>query len=545
MLDNKPVTIISDAPQLKSDSVMFGFEGYARTIADLIANKANETPLVIGIYGPWGSGKTTLMATVRDLLTNIDYEDRETYRKCKTVWFQAWKYDKENEILAGLIEEIFKTIKKDKSSAPRIKRELEEIINRLHIPKGIGKLVEKIIGKVAPYSPRMKGGLEEAINRVDIVKGLGKVAEKFIGLDPTDFILEPAYKAKLGFYDTFQEFFDRLLWTYAGLRPNFSSSEEPDDQKGALVIFIDDLDRCPKRMIVKVLEIIKLFIDKKGCVSVIGAANEIIEDALKDTYSDENAKKFMDKIVQVTFNLPQIDEDDFERYIDGMDAIDPDSRENIRPHLPQILATTTKNPRRFKRFLNDLYLMKGIHKNKSTGVDYKTLLFWKIVEFEAPELVREANKNPAILNMLKDNVENIVEEDKATGRWEIAPDKIKAVRWKSLHPYLQNRRLKGLIRNMDVTPEQITQLTSVGSPVMSAEAGADTEKRIRQHEFESTAQRCFDEMAEVPEGTFQYGDDKKTKTIDVCYYVASCLNPLKNMELLECSRESEYRYNIQ
>ena len=116
MLDNKPVTIISDAPQLKSDSVMFGFEGYARTIADLIANKANETPLVIGIYGPWGSGKTTLMATVRDLLTNIDYEDRETYRKCKTVWFQAWKYDKENEILAGLIEEIFKTIKKDKSS---------------------------------------------------------------------------------------------------------------------------------------------------------------------------------------------------------------------------------------------------------------------------------------------------------------------------------------------------------------------------------------------------------------------------------------------
>ena len=111
MPDNKPVRIISNAPELKFKSVKFGFEGYARTIADLIANKANRTPLVIGTYGPCRSGKTTLMETVRDCLTNSDYEDREIYRKCKTVWFHAWKYDKEDEILAGLIEEILKAIK--------------------------------------------------------------------------------------------------------------------------------------------------------------------------------------------------------------------------------------------------------------------------------------------------------------------------------------------------------------------------------------------------------------------------------------------------
>jgi hypothetical protein len=46
-------------------------------------------------------------------------------------------------------------------------------------------------------------------------------------------------------------------------------------------------------------------LDKNGCVFIIGAANEIIEKALKKRY-ETDAAKFMDKIVQVTFNLPQI-----------------------------------------------------------------------------------------------------------------------------------------------------------------------------------------------------------------------------------------------
>ncbi|MDL1975967.1 MAG: SUMF1/EgtB/PvdO family nonheme iron enzyme [Deltaproteobacteria bacterium] len=514
MPDKKLVDIISDAPEVKS--VKFGFEHYARTIAELIANKKNKTPLVIGIYGPWGSGKTTLMETVKSYLESDVYEAREIYRKCKTVWFQAWKYDKEDEILAALIEEILRAIKKDKSSADRIKGELEEVMNRTGIPKGFAKLANRIIGKVASYAPMIKGGLEEVKNKVDIPKGVAKLAEKFIGLDVSDFISEPAYKAKLGFYDTFQEFFDRLLWTYTNLRPNFSSpkTETPDDQKGALVIFIDDLDRCPGPRIVKVLETIKLFMDKKGCVFVIGAANEIIEEALKVRYRDQNARKFMDKIVQVTFNLPQVSDDDFETYMEGMDAIDLYSREKIRPYLPHILPTTKNNPRRFKRFLNDLYLMEGIHRNKHTGIAYNSLLFWKIVEFEAPELVREANENPEVLNILRDIVMKISEEDKATGRWEIAADKIKEVPQRSLHPYLENPKLTGLIRNMDVTAKQVRQLISLGSIAKSAQTVEDEEKRLRDHEFESRAKHKLDEMVKVPAGEFKYGDDKTTVTID-------------------------------
>ena len=102
MAENEPVYIISDNPE--KDSGLFGFDGYAKTIAELIAFKDNKTPLVIGIYGPWGSGKTTLMQTVLSYFRKIDdYKDKDHFRNIKTVWFQAWKYKEEEEILAALI----------------------------------------------------------------------------------------------------------------------------------------------------------------------------------------------------------------------------------------------------------------------------------------------------------------------------------------------------------------------------------------------------------------------------------------------------------
>ena len=52
----------------------FHFPEYAKTIQDIIANPNNKTPLVISINGRWGSGKTTLMRTVRSGLDELSKE---------------------------------------------------------------------------------------------------------------------------------------------------------------------------------------------------------------------------------------------------------------------------------------------------------------------------------------------------------------------------------------------------------------------------------------------------------------------------------------
>lgn len=466
MPDNVAVDIISDSPEV--EIVEFGFEAYARTIAGLIANRNNKTPLVIGIYGPWGSGKTTLMKTVKRFLENSDYTDVDGCRKCKTVWFQAWKYDKEDEILAALVEEIFKAIKRD-GTFGRIRGELEEFINKMDIPKGVGKL-----------------------------------AKHFIGADVTDFISEPAYRAKLGFYDTFQEFFDRLLWTYTNLRPQFSSTEEPDDQKGALVVFIDDLDRCPRERIKKVLETIKLFMDKKGCIFVIGAANEIIEKALEDTYGREDACRFMEKIVQVIFKLPPIPPDDFKPLVE---KINPLVKENLFPYLGLIMPAMQNNPRQFKRFLNNLNLLDGLIKNSGVKIDFNHLLFWNIIDHIYPQLAKEIKEHHAVLYTLQKHTGSLAKEIGEGKRWDIPQEKLKAIP-QSFHGYIQNKELVDIVTQFTIDRGQLQRLLTFSGIV---EGTKDTEGNRSAAKEYCTG---LGEMVEIPTGIFQYGDDKKQVKIE-------------------------------
>ncbi len=281
--------------------------------------------MVIGVYGPWGSGKTTLMRAVIDQLSLLDKTPNESFRSCKTIWFQAWKYGKEDEILSALIEIILKTMHAD------------------------------------GFFKDCMATVDELIARFNLKKLIGELTQKIGTIDVTQFFDELPHKKRLGFYDSFQEFFRRLIWTYLNWRPQQCPEETPDDAKTALVIFIDDLDRCPRDRITQVLETIKLFMDTKGCIFVIGAANKIIESALQTKYGPEDAGKFMDKIVQVTLNLPQILETDFSSFLDTLDL---PNRKELENHVPLVIAAIRSNPRRLKRFLNNLSLLYGIFINK-------------------------------------------------------------------------------------------------------------------------------------------------------------------------------------
>ncbi|ODS41126.1 hypothetical protein BEH94_05965 [Candidatus Altiarchaeales archaeon WOR_SM1_SCG] len=80
--------IYADNPLNKAEQ--FDFKAYSKTLTDIILYKENETPITIGIHGEWGSGKTTLMKTIKETLEKPS-EDKN-FRKCKCVWFNAWKY---------------------------------------------------------------------------------------------------------------------------------------------------------------------------------------------------------------------------------------------------------------------------------------------------------------------------------------------------------------------------------------------------------------------------------------------------------------------
>ncbi len=464
MTDPFPVKIIDDAPVEAAD--LFGFDAYSKTLAELIANPENRTPLVIGIYGPWGSGKTTLMRTVKSHLTTIDGEGGA--RQCKSVWFQVWKYGNQDEILAALLEEILKAMQADDFFI-QCKEQIEKLVLTLKPFKVFSAFVEKI-------------------TKVDI----------------TEFFQALPHKDKLGFYDTFSDFFQRLIWTYLNWRPQINTTERTDDKKAVLVIFIDDLDRCPQANIIKVLETIKLFMDWPGCVFVIGAADAIIEKALRSTYGDD-AAKFMDKIVQVTFNLPQIRQTDFNGYLG---QISPEMKEDIAPYLETIIPVLDGNPRRVKRFLNNLSLQQGLLQNRGIPVEPRHLLYWNIIDYVYPALREDLKDNPAILESILSAINNI-KGDLPDGRWEVSDDTMEKYKVPdSLRPYLKQPALIDLFGKFTVDRKALDTLITFSSVVESTE---ETQTKI---EVATAEVLKFDKMVEIPAGDFLYGITSKKRTIE-------------------------------
>ncbi|MBN1994874.1 MAG: hypothetical protein JW953_19405 [Anaerolineae bacterium] len=80
--------------------------------------------------------------------------------------------------------------------------------------------------------------------------------------------------------------------------------------RGRLVVFVDDLDRCLPDKAVEVLEAVKLFLDVPGCVFMLGVAREVIEEGIRVRYKDYQVKldgaQYLEKIIQIPFSLPPI-----------------------------------------------------------------------------------------------------------------------------------------------------------------------------------------------------------------------------------------------
>jgi hypothetical protein len=87
----------SDRPITAADLDVLQFGPIARGLLLFIRNPNTEPPVTIAVTGPWGSGKSSLMQILRDLLAETE---------ARPVWFNAWHHQKEEHLLAALLENI-------------------------------------------------------------------------------------------------------------------------------------------------------------------------------------------------------------------------------------------------------------------------------------------------------------------------------------------------------------------------------------------------------------------------------------------------------
>lgn len=89
--------IVNDQP---TETDALDFTPYFETLVDII--QTGNTPLTIGVFGPWGSGKTSLMKMVKKNLP----------KDFTVAWFDAWKYDKEETLWRAFLLSVLTAVRK-------------------------------------------------------------------------------------------------------------------------------------------------------------------------------------------------------------------------------------------------------------------------------------------------------------------------------------------------------------------------------------------------------------------------------------------------
>ncbi|MEK7812871.1 MAG: P-loop NTPase fold protein, partial [Candidatus Desantisbacteria bacterium] len=99
--------LLSDEPILESERAdCLEFEHSAKVLA--CAAIYTDSPITIGVYGNWGSGKTSLMRLMKQIVEDEGTGDNASI----AVWFNAWQYEREEHLLVPLIATIARDIKK-------------------------------------------------------------------------------------------------------------------------------------------------------------------------------------------------------------------------------------------------------------------------------------------------------------------------------------------------------------------------------------------------------------------------------------------------
>jgi nucleoside-triphosphatase THEP1 len=223
------VSRFSDVAVKNSKDDKLGFREYASGMISTIERiQWEDTPFTIGIFGGWGSGKTSLMKIMEEKLKEKGY---------KTIFFNSWEYGNETKpwipFMIKVVDELFKD-----------ETDKKELIHNIF-------LFSTAFKKCSDDDTRV---IIERVSKIeDFKKKITERAEE-------QYIARPSIKQRISI------FIDNLIKKIKNLKKIIIDREKNprrirEETKGKIIIFIDDLDRIPEKLI-DFLNSLKIFLDR-------------------------------------------------------------------------------------------------------------------------------------------------------------------------------------------------------------------------------------------------------------------------------------------
>lgn len=283
-----------------------------------------DDPLVVGLFGEWGAGKSKLLSLIQELAkaqrdAQVKAHKLDGYRAITVpVFFQPWKYEHEKHLLVPLLmhilvelENILRSVRnwEDKATGTALavvegtKSVLSAAAKKVaDLSQAVGQIMGVADPVVTAPVAAMVQMLAHGAGDLLVSKGKRRAAQDFVHVDNGR-----------SYYEM-----HRILneVTRPAKNPHVTGEQQHDkDFCINFVIFVDDLDRCLPEKAVETLELIKTVFNLESFAFVLALDEEVVERGIGHRYKDyalQNKKpempitgfEYLEKIVHLPFRLP-------------------------------------------------------------------------------------------------------------------------------------------------------------------------------------------------------------------------------------------------
>ena len=105
---------------IETDKDLLGFSVHANLIKDVVTNVKN-LPITIGLYGDWGSGKSSVLKILEKQLN----EDKDTI----VIYFDGWAFESFDDAKLALIQGIVDELEVSEKFKEKVKDTVDDIKN--------------------------------------------------------------------------------------------------------------------------------------------------------------------------------------------------------------------------------------------------------------------------------------------------------------------------------------------------------------------------------------------------------------------------------
>jgi predicted KAP-like P-loop ATPase len=327
----------TDKPITKSTEDILGRGKFVAHLVNSL-NTWNETdPLVIGLYGEWGTGKTSVLNM---MLHSPDLKKD----RFDIINFAPWMLSESDNLLDDFINELSSV----KKTGSRLLKKYAKIISHLPNKEVVENLANKFTIIIAGLGLEISAMLQffseipESIRKMILIAG---ISIGVIGVIINKIILPLTNKTK----------------SVNDIKNDIKKKLEKSKKK--LLIIIDDIDRLTPQEMRQIFRIVRTNADFPKTIYLLAFDRNVVEKAI-DVPNSISGHDYLEKIIQVNFTLPSISSERIKHYLfnelDRLIEIFPQMKEHFADisYFQQVFNSGLRDYfqtiRTVKRFINSL-----------------------------------------------------------------------------------------------------------------------------------------------------------------------------------------------